>query len=71
MLSQLSHPTIVQLKHHFANTNGGETTLYLLMEKMETSLASLLKQHRKLKTVIPARMRKLIAFQMLKGLAYL
>lgn len=41
------------------------------MEYMDTSLYSLLKEYRKEKKVIDANRRKLMAFQLMKGLAYL
>ena len=41
------------------------------MEYMDTSLYSLLKEYRKEKKIIDPNRRKLMAFQLMKGLAYL
>jgi len=41
------------------------------MEYMDTSLASLLKGQRKLKQPVPLHHRKLLTFQLFKGLYYL
>lgn len=71
VLAQLAHPNIVELKHYFTSTAGEQTTLHLLMERMETSLAAVLKDHRKRRTIPAVRTRKLVGFQLLKGLAYL
>jgi kinase len=71
ILSQVNHPNIVELRHSFTSTANQETTLHLLMEKMDTNLGSILKESRKRKIALPVLTRKLIAFQMLKGLAYL
>jgi hypothetical protein len=41
------------------------------MEYMDTSLYSLLKEYRKEKKIFGENIRKLMAFQLMKGLAYL
>lgn len=71
ILSQLSHYSIVEMKDYCFKTEDRQTTLFILMERMDSSLAGMLRTHRKMKKPIDVRLRKLISFQLIKGLAYL
>jgi glycogen synthase kinase 3 beta len=71
IISQLDHPNIVEMKDYFLKMIDGECTLFILMEYMNTSLHSLLKDYRKGKKAFSPQKRKLMAFQIIKGLAYL
>lgn len=71
IISQLDHPNIVEMKDYFLKMVDGECTLFILMEYMDTSLHTLLKDCRRLKRTISQRKRKIFAFQLMKALAYL
>jgi len=49
----------------------GQCLLFIMMEYMDTSLYSLLREYRKEKKVIDSNIRKIMTFQLMKGLAYL
>lgn len=71
IISQLDHPNIVEMKDYFLKMVDGDCTLFILMEHMDTSLQTLLKDCRRLKRTISQRKRKIFAFQLMKALAYL
>ena len=71
IISQLDHPNIIEMKDYFFKLVDGECILHILMEYMDTSLAALLKGQRKLKMPVPIQHRKLLGFQLFKGLYYL
>lgn len=71
IISQLDHPNIVEMKDYFMKMIDGQCTLFILMEFMTTSLQNLIRDYRKTKKAFSLIQRKLIAFQLIKGLAYL
>lgn len=71
IISQLDHPNIVEMKDYFMKMIDGQCTLFILMEFMSTSLQNLIRDYRKAKKAFSLVQRKLIAFQIIKGLAYL
>jgi kinase len=71
IISQLDHPNIIEMKDYYFKIVEGECILHILMEYMDTSLSTLLKGQRKLKQPVSLIYRKLMAFQLFKGLCYL
>lgn len=59
------------MKDYFFKLINGQCVLHILMEYMDTSLAALLRGQRKLRQPVPLCHRKLLAFQLFKGLYYL
>lgn len=71
IISQLDHPNVIEMKDYFFTMNDGKCVLHILMDYMDTSLHNLLKHHRPSKLPLPLPHRKIIAFQLFKGLYYL
>lgn len=71
IISQLDHPNVVEMKDYFHKMGDGHCTLFILMEFMSTSLQNLIRDYRKVKKAFSLVQRKMIAFQLIKGLAYL
>lgn len=71
IISQLDHPNVIEMKDYFFKVSEGECILHILMDYMDSSLYTVLKQQRKAKHPIAEKKRKLIAFQLFKGLYYL
>lgn len=71
IISQLDHPNVIEMKDYFFKVVEGECILHILMDYMDSSLYTMLKQQRKTKQPIPEKKRKIITFQLFKGLYYL
>lgn len=67
----MDHPNIIKMTTHFHTAANNKIFSHIVMEYMDTSLFSILKKQRELKRPIDLLRRKLITFQLFKGLYYL
>ena len=71
VISLLSHPNLIEMKDYYFTMKGDDCILHIVMEFMDTSLQTMIRQQRPKKTPIAPALRKIYAFQLMKGLYYM
>ena len=71
IIAQMQHQNIIEMKDYFFSVHNNECMLHIVMDYMDSSLACVLKEQRKRREPIPVPIRKILAFQLFKGLYYL
>ena len=67
----MNHENVIEMKDYYFSVNNGECILHILMDYMDCNLSTVLKDQRKMKGPLPLPLRKILSFQLFKGLYYL